>query len=679
MGTVAEKLTYLNGTKSSLKTAINNLGGDIDNNTTFRNYANVLNDIYDNLPKVSDTGTNVSLNPTLKGRLGIVPKGNTYQESTTGKNILPITLTTQVINGVQVTKNSDGSVTLNGTTTANTNFIWFEGSLSLEAGTYYIGLKTINNDMNLYLKNGGNTIIHQPMNVEYDTLTLESAKTYTSLRSYAVSGKTFNNVTFYPMITKTLPFIYEPYTGGQASPSPDYPQEIQSATGTQKVVVSGKNKIDLSKEPLLTQHSNSNFIEPNISIIKTASNQNAYCIFEVGDAKLLDGKILKFTGELVSGTGRAIIGYADSNGENRVTVDGNVTIQSGTFQRTITVDGTTYANKKVIIWLYSDVSGVGSVGDTLTYKNVMISTTGGTYQPYQEPQEVDIELGSRNKWDEEWEQGYYNANGNPVGNTENAIRSKNFIPVLPETNIYYYNGTNNGGRICFYDNNKNFISTITNSNVIRTTPANCYYIMFSTSTNYGSTYNNDICINISDEKNGTYTPYYNYTPNKIGDYEDYIGGTPDNWVLYKKTRKVELAISDMNNNEDYPGWKNVASLKTDYVNKNTTLNTMTNFKANITKETDSGVSINTTGVNSTLYLRLYIFNLTQTQWKEQYPNLVFELVYGLQEYEQTPITEEPLVSQLNELYYLQSYNDTTNIDVTGNLPMRITASAIKGA
>lgn len=436
MGTVAEKLTYLNGTKSSLKTAINNLGGDITSSTTFRNYATELNDIYDNLPKVSDTGTNVSLSPTLKGRLGIVPKGNTLQDGT---------------------------------------------------------------------------------------------------------------------------------------PTPSTPVEIQSATGTQKVVVSGKNKIDLSKEPLLTQYSNSNFIEPNISIIKTASNQNAYCIFEVGDAKLLDGKILKFTGELVSGTGRAIIGYADSNGENRVTVDGNVNIQSGTFQRTITVDGTTYANKKVIIWLYSDVSSAGSVGDTLTYKNVMISTTGGEYQPYQEPQEVDIELG-------------------------------------------------------------------------------------------------------------------NIELNKIGNYEDYIGGTPDNWVLYKNIGKVVL---DGSESYSSMGWGS---------NKYAYRTSINNIKQISNADEDSNIISN--------YYESYSFNglynlsekygvcnrlnqseiiirnddySTNTELKNWLSTHNTELLYVLAETQQTPITEENLVSQLNELYYLMSYNDTTNIDVTGNLPMRITASAIKGA
>ena len=55
-----------------------------------------------------------------------------------------------------------------------------------------------------------------------------------------------------------------------------------------------------------------------------------------------------------------------------------------------------------------------------------------------------------------------------------------------------------------------------------------------------------------------------------------------------------------------------------------------------------------------------------------------EVLYVLATGTTETITDENLVSQLNELYYLQSYNDTTNIDVTGNLPMRITASAIKG-
>ena len=138
-------------------------------------------------------------------------QGHSYEIDLGRANLLNANLTTQEINGVQVTRNNDGSYTLNGTTNANTNFTWFSGSLTLQKGKYYIGLVTKTDDMNLYLTNGGNTIIHQPMNVAYDTIELDSEKTYTSLRSYVVSGKTFNNVIFYPMIS-TEPFNkYSPY------------------------------------------------------------------------------------------------------------------------------------------------------------------------------------------------------------------------------------------------------------------------------------------------------------------------------------------------------------------------------------------------------------------------------------------------------------------------------------
>ena len=43
------------------------------------------------------------------------------------------------------------------------------------------------------------------------------------------------------MITTTLPFNYEPYTGGIASPNPDYPQEIKVVNGDNNINVCGKN------------------------------------------------------------------------------------------------------------------------------------------------------------------------------------------------------------------------------------------------------------------------------------------------------------------------------------------------------------------------------------------------------------------------------------------------------
>lgn len=104
----ATKLEYLNDTKGLLKDSINSLGGEITSQTTFRNYATELDSIYSNLPKVSDTGSNISLSPTLKGRLGSVLKGNTLQDGTPTPDS-PVEI--QSATGLQTITVSDGTNT----------------------------------------------------------------------------------------------------------------------------------------------------------------------------------------------------------------------------------------------------------------------------------------------------------------------------------------------------------------------------------------------------------------------------------------------------------------------------------------------------------------------------------------------------------------------------------------
>ena len=69
MGTTADKGEYLNTTKSLLKDKINNLGGEITDETTFREYANQLQEVYDNIPKTEfQEGSELNLGKTIKDR-----------------------------------------------------------------------------------------------------------------------------------------------------------------------------------------------------------------------------------------------------------------------------------------------------------------------------------------------------------------------------------------------------------------------------------------------------------------------------------------------------------------------------------------------------------------------------------------------------------------------------------
>ena len=124
-----------------------------------------------------------------------------------------------------------------------------------------------------------------------------------------------------------------------------------------------------------------------------------------------------------------------------------------------------------------------------------------------------VETTGANQWDEEWESGYYSSTtGEKMPNTE-TIRSKNKIPVFPSTQYYFNTGNNGAIDIFCFGADGEFISTQGVLNQIFTTPPQCYYIAFNTRRiSEITTYNHDICVNLSNAAiNGQYFPYWKRT------------------------------------------------------------------------------------------------------------------------------------------------------------------------
>lgn len=120
-----------------------------------------------------------------------------------------------------------------------------------------------------------------------------------------------------------------------------------------------------------------------------------------------------------------------------------------------------------------------------------------------------IETTGFNQWNEEWENCYWDE-GNQGTKKPNArsLGCKDYIPVLPGKD--YYIASLSGGvfYILFYDEGKNLISYRYPVQDF-TTPTNCRYITFYSYNSYGTTYKNDICVNLSDpNRNGEYEPYW---------------------------------------------------------------------------------------------------------------------------------------------------------------------------
>lgn len=158
-------------------------------------------------------------------------EGVCEQETTTGKNLLPNKIQSKTVNGITCTNNNDGTVTLNGTTTAKTYLVPSSKdfiSLSLDR-SYTFSANTYNN-ISYALYHGS---------AELFFWDVTSDKTFSATGSFdnvrpqinIESGITLNNVIVKFQLEKgSTATEYEPYTGGQASPSPDYTQEIKTIT-----------------------------------------------------------------------------------------------------------------------------------------------------------------------------------------------------------------------------------------------------------------------------------------------------------------------------------------------------------------------------------------------------------------------------------------------------------------
>lgn len=228
--------------------------------------------VWNNWNKATGSGTEITLNNTLEAKMKIELKGNTYQDSTTGKNKLGYTLAklktyntagtwnnnVYSYNNLTFTVNDDMSVTVNGNANANTAFNLMGGTnefvdLNIENGNYILSGSTGGAvDMSTWcvylgIKHNDNTtatIFSYNGDISFNKI---SGDTFFPLIRIG-SGTVLNNVKFYPMIRiSTATSEYEEPTGGIPSPNPDYPQDIHVVSGDNSIKVEGKNLADITQ------------------------------------------------------------------------------------------------------------------------------------------------------------------------------------------------------------------------------------------------------------------------------------------------------------------------------------------------------------------------------------------------------------------------------------------------
>lgn len=191
------------------------------------------------------------------------------QETTTGKNLLPNNATSQTINGINYTVNSDKSIYAKGTATARSEFSICNKPFTLNANTEY----KFQSDILMILQTSTGYI----SGAKGQTFTSESE--ISVLKAYIrVENGTSIDKTIYPMITlSNQNDTYEPYTGGQPSPSPEFPQGIKKITDSLNVTSCNDNIFN----SFALENAIPRFI-PRIEsdgtiIIENVSTSNGYC------------------------------------------------------------------------------------------------------------------------------------------------------------------------------------------------------------------------------------------------------------------------------------------------------------------------------------------------------------------------------------------------------------------
>lgn len=227
---IEKKLTYLKNTKALIRKKLNRFGINVSSENTFRSYVDFLDEILNRYPKSRGQGTSITLENTIEAPFTIFDvEGNSEQESTKGYQLLkyPYVASSVTVEGVTFTDNGDGSIRINGTASKEARFN-LQWDNKVPAGSYSCIVFNLPNNCFANYYTIGNKYGEDVGNRTSDTeINLGSS-------IVVPAGVTVSNVTVYPMLVsgtytrETIP-NWEKYTGGIASPNPNYEQPILSS------------------------------------------------------------------------------------------------------------------------------------------------------------------------------------------------------------------------------------------------------------------------------------------------------------------------------------------------------------------------------------------------------------------------------------------------------------------
>lgn len=334
-----------------------------------------LETVYNALPKVTGEGTDITLNGTANTKMDVeLDPSELEQTTTTGKNLFNTSTATTTVNGITCTNNGDGTYTLDGTATDSVSIDFFSDT-TIPSGTYKaIGCPPGGSASTYYIatRNDG---------VWGDKDTGNGAIiTFTNFGKLSLSiaqGVTLTKAILKPMVTSDTSLTYddfEPYTGGIASPNPDYPQTIHKITGNNQINIIGKNLFD--KNTMVLSGKNINTGTNEVGSI--ASSTSVYIKCKTNTTYTVSKKL----------SSRFAIGTTQTMPDTGVSVED---VQQDNNATSLTI--TTNQNAKYIIaWVYTTTYDTIPLQDILDSVQIELGIVSSSYELYK-LQSFSINLG----------------------------------------------------------------------------------------------------------------------------------------------------------------------------------------------------------------------------------------------------------------------------------------------
>lgn len=416
-------------------------------------------DFYQNSIRGQASGEYIHVEDSSNCRSIIGISGNSEQETRSGKNYLNTLAKYKAgekvtVDGITYIFNEDGSITCNGTATADSvltfssNLQTINGSgkkiVGMITGTQVPAKLSILAYTSDWSKNTFELLSSVNKNI---TINMQENIDYTIFRIIAYKGTTLNNQTIYYQIldTSVNDLTYEQYG---ASPSPGYPSEIES-------VGSNVNEFDIDavKDGFLNEKTG-----------EIISNNSWKC----SDFIEILNKTYTFGWESSSDYFQVTVCYYD---ENKKFISGKSYGLRGTFNNTFEI----VSNAKYMKIAYS----VSVRGESVTREKIKLEK-GTVATPWSQHGQgcVKVTKCNKNLFDKDKALQKYELN-----RTTGQIKSNDlfftsdYIRVSPNKQ-YFLSGKNDGESNCFYDKNKKYIDAVVLKNGLLTVPdnSNIYYL-----------------------------------------------------------------------------------------------------------------------------------------------------------------------------------------------------------